>query len=131
MKTMLQVIGPTIALRLLTVSPEGVAAHGQRGDSQEASESVGATCAITQCIFGEPVRDAPFSAEATTVWRPAAGGGGDELQANAHYYRDSMGRVRVEQDFVGHDPRTQQVIVVPEADNGRAFLLDPAARTSS
>jgi hypothetical protein len=88
-------------------------------------------CAVTDCILKAPVVNAPFSADATTVWSPPASTGQAPLRATAHYYRDRAGRVRVEQSVVGQGDRPQHVILAPEADSKMAFVLDPVARTVS
>lgn len=132
MRTMSHVISSTIALSLSMASPTSFFAQAYQPDSEESSRQAIAKCALTQCILGgSPVSDAAFSAEATTVWHPPASSGRGELRATAHYYRDSAGRVRVEQGFVGHDGRPQRIILIPDANSGPAYLLDPVARTAS
>jgi hypothetical protein len=96
----------------------------------EAIRSATARCALTQCILNAPVLNAPFSADATTVWQPPASKGQAALRATARYYRDSAGRVRVEQRFVGHE-RAQQILLAPEVDGRTAYVLDAVARTVS
>ena len=44
------------------------------------------------------------------------------MQATAHYYRDSVGRVRLEQGFVGHDQRLQRIILTLDARTVYAYL---------
>jgi hypothetical protein len=102
-----------------------------QSDVDSAFQPANARCAVTDCILKAPVVNAPFSAEATTVWAPPASTGQAPLRATAHYYRDSAGRVRVEQSFVGHGTRAQHIILVPDADSKTAYVLDPAARTAS
>jgi hypothetical protein len=102
-----------------------------QADVDQAIQNASARCAITECILRAPVVNAPFSAEATTVWQPPASRGLASLRATARYYRDSAGRVRVEQDFVGHGARAQHIILAPEADSKTASVLDPVARTVS
>jgi len=104
---------------------------GAQTDVDQAIQNASARCAITECILRVPVVNAPFSAEATTVWQPPAGSGRDSLRATARYYRDSAGRVRVEQSVVGHGARAQHIILAPEASSATAYVLDPAARTVS
>jgi hypothetical protein len=80
----------------------------------------------------DPVFEAPFSAEALTVWRPPASSGLPEWRATARYYRDRAGRVRVEQQFVGRtDQQSQRVIIRPDPNSPPAYVLDPLARTVS
>src|SRR5262245_60462809 len=92
-------------------------------DFDQAVRSAGARCAVTECIVKAPVVNAPFSADATTVWHPPASKGQVSLQATARYYRDSAGRVRVEQTFVGHDSRSQHIILAPEANSTTSYVL--------
>jgi hypothetical protein len=85
--------------------------------------------AISQELFpNPPVPGAPFSAEVTTVWHPPTN---PEMRATAYYYRDSAGRVRVEQTLVGRNSGPQRVIVMPEPSSARAYVLDPIARTNT
>jgi hypothetical protein len=100
-------------------------------DVDSAFQTANARCAVTDCILKAPVVNAPFSADATTVWSPPASTGQAPLRATAHYYRDRAGRVRVEQSFVGQGDRPQHVILAPEADSKMAYVLDPVARTVS
>jgi hypothetical protein len=52
-----------------------------------------------------PVLDAPFSADATTILRQTLDDGSFiERVVNARYYRDRLGRVRVEQSVIGSIP---------------------------
>ncbi|MFA5910059.1 MAG: hypothetical protein WC815_14860 [Vicinamibacterales bacterium] len=123
-------IGVVIALSLLTAVSTGVLAQ-QPTIPEYVAELTGA--------FGEgilaptPVLDAPFSAEAETVWQPRVDSGKPKQRATARYYRDREGRVRVEQMFVGvaSDQSPQRVIVLPDRQSLPVYLLDPAARTAS
>ena len=130
MRTTSSVVRSTIAFSILMMSLTGLFAQAHPPDSNEVSRKIIARCGVTPCLLdGALVVGAPFSAESTTVWHPPAGSGRAELQATARYYRDSMGRVRVEQSFVGHDQRSQRIILTPDART--AYLLDPVARTAS
>jgi len=102
-----------------------------QADVDQAIQNATARCAITECILSAPVVNAPFSAEATTVWQPPASTGLVPLRATARYYRDSAGRVRVEQSFVGRGARAQHIILAPDTDSRTAYVLDPVARTVS
>lgn len=104
-----------------------VASLGAQADVGSAIESASARCAITDCIVRTPVLNAPFSAKATTAWQPPAGSGLTPLHATARYYRDSAGRVRVEQSFAGQGTVAQHIILAPDPDN--SYVLDPSART--
>src|SRR5262245_16688039 len=116
MRTMSRVIGSAGVLSLLMLSPGNLL--GQTVHEHTFSECI---------LRGEPVLDAPFSAEATTVWHPPPGSGRAEMRATARYYRDRTGRVRVEQDYVGgsHPPR---IMVWSDTNSQEAHLLDPVAR---
>ncbi len=129
MRMMSYVVSSTIALTLVMVSPATTFAQAYQPDRNDVTQRAGFVCAATPCLLdGTVVLGAPFSAEVTTVWRPPAGSGRAELQAASRLYRDSMGRVRVEQDFV-QDRRSQRIILTP--DNKTAYLLDPVARTTT
>lgn len=118
MRTISRVIGSAGALSILMLNPGSI--FGQTDHQHE----------FTECILrGEPVLDAPLSAEATTVWHPPPGSGRGEMRATARYYRDRAGRVRVEQDYVGGG-RPPRVMVWSDTNSREAHLLDPAARTS-
>jgi hypothetical protein len=115
------------ALSLFLVGASVLFAQASLSDSDKAFLD----CAVTQCILGgAPTFNAPFSAQATTVWYPAAGSGQPELRATALYYRDGAGRVRVEQGFIGRDLRSQ-ILLAPDANSRTAYVLDPTARTIS
>src|SRR5262245_25186413 len=86
-------------------------------DFDQAIQKANTRCAVTECLVRAPVMNAPFSAEATTIWQPPASTGQAALRATARYYRDSAGRVRVEQSFVGQGDRPQHIILAPEADS--------------
>jgi hypothetical protein len=74
------------------------------------------------------VRDAPFSAEAVTVWYPPTNSGRTELHVTARYFRDHTGRVRV--DYLD-GPSRARVMVIPDADRRVVYFLDTAARTTT
>ena len=92
MRRLLPVTGSMIAVMLLVRSTSALAQTAR--PEQEAN----LWNRSPECI-GAPVRDAPFTAEAVTVWHPSPNSGRAELQSIARYYRDRAGRVRV--DFVG------------------------------
>jgi hypothetical protein len=122
MKTMACVVGTVLASVSILVA---------QSDVDQTIQSASARCEITECILKAPVVNAPFSAEATTVWHPPPSSGQASLRATARYYRDSAGRVRVEQSFVGQGTRSQRIILAPEADSRTVYVLDPSARTVS
>jgi hypothetical protein len=83
-----------------------------------------------------PVPDAPFSAVATTIVRRSLPNGTRiDRTATARYFRDRLGRVRVEQALLVWDEAQPQpaerelVTIAPEAGSPKAFLLGPATRT--
>jgi hypothetical protein len=80
-----------------------------------------------------PVVGAPFSADVLTVWRPKPNTGRSELRTTSRYYRDSAGRVRIEQTFVGNASghRPQRIIVAPDPRSLPVYILDPVARGTS
>ena len=124
MKKASLVIGWAIALVLVAASPPRVLAQGEPDDDLQRNI---AKCVRSQCLFGGvPVLGAPFTADATTIWRPPANSGRRELRATARYYRDSMGRVRVDQRFVGHGDRPQRIFMATDPANRAAYMLDVA-----
>lgn len=75
------------------------------------------------------VEGAPFSAEARTIWTPDPRSGNQPLGATARYYRDSAGRVRVEQRFARAAPTdstsdTQRVFISPAPTSRTIYLQD-------
>ncbi len=113
------------------VSVSSLDAQIDRDALEQALEKAASRCAKTQCIFNASVVNAPFSAEATTLWQPPPSKGQPALHATSRYYRDSAGRVRVEQSLVGSDGHPQRIMLAPEGDSRDAYVLDPAARTVS
>ncbi len=84
---------------------------------------------------GPVVRGAPFSADATTTVRETLHDGTRiDQTSSARYYRDSAGRVRVEQTVINFDglnpgaDKQIRITITPRA-GGSAFTLDPSART--
>lgn len=80
------------------------------------------------------VEGAPFSAEVRTVWTPDPRSGNQPLGATARYYRDSAGRVRVEQRFARAAPTdspsdTQRVFISPDPTSRTIYLQDSATGT--
>jgi hypothetical protein len=74
-------------------------------------------------MFGEAVAGAPFSATATLTWQPP--GGGPPHRAMTRYFRDTAGRVRVEQAFT--DRRRQapmrRTFLSPQPDSREVVLI--------
>ena len=114
----------------LLLSASILIAQTDRDAFEQTMRNAASRCAITQCIFNASVVNSPFSAEGTTVWRPPASKGQPSLHATARYYRDSAGRVRVEQTFGGRDGR-QRIILAPDGTSRDAYVLDPVAQTVS
>ena len=91
--------------------------------------------AIGGPLTGPPVTDASFSAEATAILTPVLDGGRGAQTIDARYYRDTAGRVRVEQtlrgagaDRSGAGLRTVVLLAVgPRLD---VYWLDVPARTA-
>jgi hypothetical protein len=127
---MSRLTGWTIAFALLIVGGPNILAGVYQADGNETLREGIFDCALTQCLVGrESVLGAPFSAEATTEWRPPADSGQAVLRAITYYYRDGAGRVRVEQHFAGHQPGAHRIILMPDAGSREvADLVDPAAR---
>ncbi len=84
-------------------------------------------------LTGPPVVGAPFSADATTTltWT-SSDGRPRELSAMARYYRDSSGRVRVEQVGFAEDgpnaPSRTTFITIDAAPGRSVVTLDPLRR---
>lgn len=99
-----------------------------RSDADEGSHTTAACkSAIDQELFtNPPVVGAPFSGDVITVWHPPAH---PEMRATAHYYRDSVGRVRVDQTFVGHTSGPQRVMLKLDTGSKWVYVLDPIARS--
>lgn len=88
-------------------------------------------------LTGPPVLDAPFSADATTTLQQTLGDGTRiQRRATARYYRDRLGRVRVEQTIIGLEglntagAEQLRITVQPDPADGRVYTLDPASRTA-
>jgi hypothetical protein len=88
-------------------------------------------------MTGPVVRDAPYSAEATsTVTQTLGDGTRIEQSTTAKYDRDSRGRIRREQTIIAlgglnASREPQSVITVdPDPDDAVASRLDPASRTA-
>lgn len=80
--------------------------------------------------------NASFSADATTTVRVVLTDGTRiERVGRARYYRDRIGRVRVEQAIIGLEALNQaadgqtRITIYPDPGRGGFFTLDPVART--
>lgn len=126
MKRMPPVMRSVMAVTILIVSPTWALAQADGPALDDPSDpwwrNGGPRCISTV------VRDAPFSAEAVTVWHPLANSGRTELRVTARYFRDHRGRVRV--DYLD-GPSRARVMVTPDADWGAVHFLDTAARTTT
>jgi hypothetical protein len=121
MRTLPRVTGALIALTILIVGPTDVLVQADSSGQEAELWNRSRDC------IAAPVRDAPFSAEAVTTWHPSANSGRAALRSTARYYRDRLGRVRV--DFLeGMSPH--RVIITLDADSRVAYLLDTVARTA-
>jgi len=114
MRRMPPLTGSAIVVIMLVVSPTD--AFAQTPTPEQRAEVWNRS---PDCI-ALPLRDAPFSAEAVTVWHPSANSGRTELRVIARYYRDRAGRVRV--DFVGGNT-PQRVFITGDADSHVTYLL--------
>jgi hypothetical protein len=88
-------------------------------------------------LTGPPILDAPFSAEATTTLQQTLGDGTRiERRATARYYRDRIGRVRVEQAIIGLEalnPAAEgqaRITIHPDLATAKVYTLDPVTRTA-
>jgi hypothetical protein len=88
-------------------------------------------------LTGRELPDAPFTADATTTFRGTLGDGTHlDLSTTARYYRDRMGRARVELMVTGFgEPRTMgerlmRTIVAPEPGSGVIVMLDSVTRAA-
>jgi len=87
-----------------------------------------AKCVRTQCIVsGEIVTGAPFSADATTEWRPKRGGTAP-MRATTHYYRDSEGRLRMEQG-IADEAHPRRIFLMLDINERGTYMVDSVART--
>ena len=89
-------------------------------------------------LTGPAIRDAPFSADGTTIVRQTLMDGTRiERTATARYYRDRQGRVRVEQAIRGLEPLNpastsqMRITVWPDPAGWQAYTLDPLTRTAN
>lgn len=86
--------------------------------------------------LGPAVANAPYSAEATTtVQNVLADGTRIQRIGRARYFRDRIGRVRVEQTIMGLDqlnPAAEgqvRITILPNPADGAVYTLDARART--
>jgi hypothetical protein len=81
-------------------------------------------------VFG-----APFSADATTRVREFKGGQTIERTGNARYYRDRLGRVRVEQTVIQNagstGPAEMRITIQPDPQRQSVFTLEAAERVAN
>jgi hypothetical protein len=112
---------------LMTVFTLVAPTHGQQYNS---SDAVGGPFSRTA------VPNAPFSAVAKTIFRETLPDGSlREHTVNAHYYRDSQGRVRAELETAGGQYVIVQLFSLDEelvkgpTAHMRIWVLDPAKRT--
>ncbi|CAN5870832.1 hypothetical protein BH18ACI5_BH18ACI5_10290 [soil metagenome] len=88
-------------------------------------------------LSGLPVANAPLSADATTTLRQIlADGTRITRTGTARYYRDSLGRVRIEQKIMGIEALNPsadgqvRITVQPDPTVGMVYTLDPGTRTA-
>jgi hypothetical protein len=130
MRTRRAVIVCMIALGLLMVSSIRAVAQSVSDEKAEIEAWVRAR-ERGSILVPTPVLDTPFSGETVTTWHPPSKGSSREWRVTARYYRDSLGRVRVEQTFIGHaaDPGPRRVIVAADPGSRMVYALDPVERT--
>src|SRR5262249_2711039 len=87
---------------------------------------------------GPSVPGAPFSAEAaTTVRETLHDGTRIDQRSTARYYRDSVGRVRVEQTIIDVQgvnlaaAKPVRITIQPRHDRSAVYALDPSTRTAA
>jgi hypothetical protein len=131
MGTMRTFLGAVIASGLLFGNSIG--ARAQSMDEERAATRAHIAAHGRGSILARTtVLDSPFSGDAVTTWRPPSGSGRHEVTGTARFYRDSAGRVRVEQTLLGSGTKhRQRIIVTPDPAKAWAYLLDPAAHTAS
>ncbi len=78
------------------------------------------------------VRNAPFIADATTVVKQTLRDGTRVDQTvTARYYRDSAGRVRIEQVVPSASGRTLLILLAPDPTSRAGHIVEPSTRTFS
>jgi hypothetical protein len=76
------------------------------------------------------VLDAPFIADATTLVKQTLRDGTRVDQTvTARYYRDSAGRVRVEQIVPSANGRAMFILIAPDPTSRSVYTLEPSTRT--
>jgi hypothetical protein len=89
-----------------------------------AGQDISAIDAIGGPFTGPPVFNAPFSADATTTLTESSGTvTGSTRKGRARYYRDSAGRVRVQQTVEGVNGRVTIIAIDSEPGNQAAYTL--------
>ena len=125
--TIMQKIGAREFVFFVLAAAISTTGFGQAGHT---SDTVGGP------LTGPPVLNAPFVADATTTLTQTLGDGTRRQQSTmARYYRDSGGRVRVEQISQGVDPlnqeteRTTFITLDTDPGHGPVYIIDQRART--
>lgn len=84
-------------------------------------------------FLGPPLPNTPFTAEATAVFKAAASdGASQDVTVESRYFRDSAGRVRLEQTIPGAGTVTQPAVyavVQTTTASSLVHVLDPSTRT--
>lgn len=95
--------------------------------AQQASMPIGGP------FTGPILPGAPFTAEATAVFKAAASdGAAQDVTVESRYFRDSAGRVRLEQTMPGAGTATSPAVyavVQTKAASSMVHVLDPATKT--
>ena len=128
---------------VLSMTAVDLAGQGRRtGAPGPQTGRATAAAAVTPAVADDPfsgpvVRNAPFSADATTtVTQVLSDGTRIEENTSAKFYRDGNGRLRREQTVLGlaalnpsGDPRTV-ITIDPDPDDPLAYTLDPETKTA-
>lgn len=125
MESRLRVVAFILGLALLVLGSNPLSAQltpNETADENNFNETYG-----DSILGATPVAEAPFSADVEVVWR-GPNTGPSEWRATGRYYRDSIGRVRVEQMFANsvrrHGP--PRIIVSPDPHARAVYVLDSA-----
>ena len=128
---MMRVLQQTTRLIICLCAAGAIPAHGFAQTAPPRDQVTGGP------FSGPAVTNAPFSADATTTLRQTlADGTRITRTGTARYYRDSAGRVRVEQSIIGIaalSPAAEgqvRITVQPDPVDRTVYTLDPLTRTA-
>ena len=122
----------------MTITPL-FAQRGACGKNRKDAQTthIGSADVIAGPLTDPPVLGVPLSAMATTTVRQTLKDGSRvERTGIARYYRDRMGRVRVEQTFRGNQALNSadggvRITIQSDPSQRAVFTLDPATRTAN